>query len=912
MAELPRGTVTFLFTDIEGSTALWERDRVAMAAAVERHVALLNEAIESNDGVLYKAVGDAVQAAFPTAPAALAASLAGQRALLDEAWGAIGPLRVRMALHAGEASPDPTGDYLAPALNRLARLLAGGSGGQILLSQTIQLLVRGSLPQGAELRDLGEHRLRDLLEPEHVFQLLHPDLPAEFPPLHTLDARPHNLPVQLTPLIGRDGAIARICSMLERDGARLVTLTGPGGTGKTRLALAVAAELLDHFPDGAWLVDFAHLSDPALVPSTIAATLNVRETGAQSVRDALGAFLSSKRLLLVLDNYEHLLVAAPVVTELLQAGPEVAVLVTSRESLRLRAEQDVAVAPLALPVEHAIPALETLAQVSSVTLFVQRAQAAQADFALTNENAVAVAEICRRLDGLPLAIELAAARIKVLAPQALLVRLEHRLPLLTGGARDAPARQRTLRDAIAWSYDLLPEEEQSLFRQLGVFAGGATLEAVEAVANPNGDFDVFGGLAGLVDKSLLRSREGTGGEPRFSMLETVREYALERLAASGEETATRQRQAMFCLSLVEPATLEPHQSEFGRWGGQEHSWWLERVSTELDNLRGALAWAIESGNAEMALRLSGATEDFWYLRGHFREGRHWLERSLAIDAASPPALRARTLLGAGNLAHYQGVDETAAAYVGQGLELYEELGDVRGSGIALFTLGILAEDHGDYVTAKRLLLDAQTRFDAEGDDSYALGASYHLGVVLYGLREPRQATALLQEVEREARRNDNSPHLAGVLTYLGLIACEQSDFVRAAAWQAEALRLDQASANQQGIMWGLAGIAVLAAESGSYESATRLLSAADRQRDRVGIGPFALPERIAYERARDTVLGQLDASTFEEAWAAGRELSLQEAVAEALQTAVSVQEDADDQQGNHRDMGLPQSATDLA
>jgi predicted ATPase/class 3 adenylate cyclase len=519
MPDLPSGTVTFLFTDIEGSTRRWQQDPVVMAQAVARHLSLLREAVAQHGGVLFKVVGDATQSAFPAAPAALASALAAQQAFHVESWPEpIGGVSVRMALLTGEAQPDAQGDYLAPGLNRLARVLDAGHGGQILLTQAVQQLVRSALPSEAMLRDLGEHRLRDLLEPEQVFQLLHPDLPAEFPPLRTLDAQPHNLPVQLTPLIGRDHDIARISALVRQEGARLVTLTGPGGTGKTRLALAAAAELLDHFPDGVWVVDLAPLSDPALVPSTIAATLNVRETGAQSVRDALGAFLSSKRLLLVLDNYEHLLVAAPVVTELLQAGPGVAVLVTSRESLRLRGDQDVAVAPLALPVEHAIPTLETLAQVSSVALFVQRAQAAQADFALTNENAAAVAEICRRLDGLPLALELAAARIKVLSPQALLARLEHRLPLLTGGARDAPARQRTLRDAIAWSYGLLPGEEQTLFRHLGVFAGGATLEAAEEVANPTGDRDVFGGLAALVDKSLLRSREGVVGEPRFTML----------------------------------------------------------------------------------------------------------------------------------------------------------------------------------------------------------------------------------------------------------------------------------------------------------------------------------------------------------------------------------------------------------
>jgi predicted ATPase/class 3 adenylate cyclase len=912
MSELPRGTVTFLFTDIEGSTALWERDRAAMAAAVERQVVLLTRAIESNGGVLYKAVGDAVQAAFPTAPAALAASLAGQRTLLDEEWGAIGPLRVRMALHAGEATPDSTGDYLAPALNRLARLLSAGSGGQILLSQTIQQLARGSLPEGAELRDLGEHRLRDLLEPERVFQLLHPDLPAKFPPLRTLDARPHNLPVQLTPLIGRQGDIAHITALFTHDGARLVTLTGPGGTGKTRLGLAVAAEMLDQFPDGAWLVDLAPLSDPALVLSTIAATLNVRETGSQPLRDMIVDYLSSKHLLFVFDNYEHVLKAAPVVKDLLQAGPGITVLVTSREPLRLRGEREIEVVPLALPDDYVLPAPETLGQVSSVALFVQLAQAAQANFALTEENASAVAEICRRVDGLPLAIELAAARIKLLSPQALLVRLEHRLPLLTGGTRDAPTRQRTLRDTIAWSYDLLTDEERRFFRALGVFAGGATLEAAEAVVSPDWYHDVFAALASLVDKSLLRTREGMVREPRFTMLETVREYALERLAAGGEEMVTRQRQATYCLSQVEPAGAELHQSAFGRWGGPEHSRWLKRVATELDNIRGALAWATESRDAEMALRLSSAIEDFWDLRGYFREGRHWLERSLAIDATAPQALRARALLAAGNLAHSQGDDESAATHVREGLKLFKELGDVRGAGIALFNLGILTEDQGDYINATRLLLDAREHFEAVEDDSYVLGVKYHLGVVLYGQRDLARATATLEEVEREARQKDDGVHLAAVLTYLGLIACEQGVLAPAAVSLAEALTLDQAGVDLQGIIGGLAAIAVLAAVNGNYELGCRLLSAADHQRERIGLGPFALPERAAFERARDTVCTQLDAGAYEEAWSAGRALSLQAAITEALQVAALVREARDVFQPDHRGPDPSRSAIDSA
>src|SRR5215207_8246865 len=483
MPELPSGTVTFLFTDIEGSTRLWERDPDAMRAAVARHDDLLGSAVQDHHGFLYKHVDDAVQAAFLRPTDALSAALTAQRALAEECWAETGPLRVRMALHAGEASPDPLGDYHQVAcLNRLARLLAAGHGGQILLTEVVRHQVGGVLPTGVSLIDLGKHRLRDLLEPEQVSQAVIAGLPDHFPPLKSLERHPTNLPIQPNPLVGREAELVTLSDLLMHEDVRLVTLTGVGGTGKTRLALQVAADLLDRFDDGAFFVDLAPLADPAFVLPTIAATLGIREAGDRSLRDSLVAYLTGKHLLLLLDNFEHLLAASSVVADLLAACAELKVLATSRAPLHVRAEREFPVPAMALPDPAGPPALHRLAEVAAVTLFVQRAQAAKPDFALTAENAAAVADLCVRLDGLPLAIELAAARVKLLPLPALLTRLERRLPVLTGGPRDLPARQRTLRDTIAWSHDLLSPQEQTLFRQLSVFAGGATLEAVEAVA----------------------------------------------------------------------------------------------------------------------------------------------------------------------------------------------------------------------------------------------------------------------------------------------------------------------------------------------------------------------------------------------------------------------------------------------
>jgi predicted ATPase/class 3 adenylate cyclase len=512
----PTGTVTFLFTDIEGSARLWERNSQEMQEALARHDELLRTAIEARDGYVFKTVGDAFCAAFGTATDAAEAALACQLALLEEGWAEeVGAIRVRMALHTG-AAEERDGDYFGPPVNRVARLMSAAHGGEVLLSLPAQELVRDQLPPGTTLRDLGEYRLKDLFRPERVFQLLAPELPSEFPPLRTLDAYRNNLPLQPTPLVGREKEVAEVCDLLRGEETRLLTFTGPGGIGKTRVALQAAADLLDDFPDGTFFAPLATLTQAELFFSTVAETLGVQETGEQPLDESLKDYLKERRLLLVLDNFEQVLGAAPTVTELLAAAPGLKVLATSRAPLGLYGEHEYAVPPLSVPDVRHLPDFKTLSQYEAVRLFIERAKAAKADFEVTDESAPAVAEICVRLDGLPLAIELAAARIKMLPPKAMLQRLSSRLKLLTGGARDLPERQRTLRATIEWSFALLDEGEQLLFGRLAVFSGGRTLEAIEAICDAEGDLpvDAFDGVSSLLDKSLIRQEEGPGGEPR--------------------------------------------------------------------------------------------------------------------------------------------------------------------------------------------------------------------------------------------------------------------------------------------------------------------------------------------------------------------------------------------------------------
>ncbi len=671
-------------------------------------------------------------------------------------------------------------------------------------------------------------------------------------------------------------------ALLADPAVRLLTLTGPGGIGKTRLALAVAERMTPDFSDGVAFVPLAPIRDPGLVVVAVAQALGLQDLGSRPLAERLIDFLRPRQKLLVLDNFEQVLDAALDLAGWLATCPGLKLFVTSRSVLHVSAECDFPVAPLALPPSHAQPSVSEVEAAAAVQLFLARAGAVRPGFALTDTNAAAVAGICRRLDGLPLGLELAAARLAHLPLSALLRRLEQRLPLLTGGPRDSPERLRTMRDAIAWSHDLLAPDEQALFRRIAVFVGGFSLEAAARVAGAD-DSDkgnVLDGVAALVDQSLLQVIEGSDGEPRYQMLETIREYGLERLAFSGEEAITRERHAAWCLSLAERA--EP--TLFLR---SAHGPWLNELTAEQANLRAALAWLETSAATEAGLRLPGALWWFFYLHGDWREGRGWLERALMRSVGAPAATRAKLLLGVATLAHMQGDDARAVAVAEEGLALWRHVGEPQETAYALLLLGVVARDRGDYDAALPLLEEALALFQETGYPALAALTSFHLGVVAHGQTDHLRAASLLAKTLALSRELGDSWCAAITLGHLGLIAGEQGELARAGAYHAESLALHRAVGFKQGIVESLAGLATLATACQQLERAARLFGAAEVQRDILGMH-FFMPERAMYERAIRELQTALGESAFATAWATGRAMTQEQAVADATELLESL------------------------
>ena len=766
MAELPTGTVTLVFTDIEGSTRLLETLGESYGEVLAEHRSLLRQAFSSRGGIEVDTQGDAFFYAFPRATDAVVATSEAQLALTDHPWPEAAELRVRMGIHTGEPVLSSEG-YVGADVHRAARICSAAHGGQVLVSEATARLL-GTGIQDITLRDLGTHGLKDLSDPQHLYQLVIQDLRDDFPAIRSLDARPNNLPRQLTPVVGREREIETGCRLLLEGDTALLSLTGPGGTGKTRLALALGQQLLDSFAHGIFFVDLSTTTDPFLVIPAVASTLSLRESGAKSITETLSDHLAGKQMLLILDNFEQVIEAAPEVSSLLASAGGLKVLVTTREPLRLRGERELQVPPLGLPdPEHRDP--EILATSPAVALFCERAAAVKANFELTGENASSVAEICRRVDGLPLALELAAARVRTMSPSSLLARLDRSLEVLTGGARDLADRQRTLRAAISWSYELLDEDEKRLFCRLGVFAGGFTQDAAEAVAD-RGDLSVpiWDGLSSLVDKSLIRVTDTD--EDRFSMLETIQSFALERLEESGEAEEIRRSHARFFRALAEEA--EPHLV------GEDQTECLNRLEVEHANLRAALGWGLEN-DAETALSLAAAIWRFWDIRGYLSEGRKSLDLALDHEELADEARRARALYGAGNLAERQGDYVRAVALMNKALIHARRAGDERQALSALVQLAHAALFQGDRDRALELAEAAvEAAEDLKDDDRTLAMALVTLGNVVVEMSLHDRATNLYERALRIWRRLGDDPGICATLASLGELAALSRDLER--------------------------------------------------------------------------------------------------------------------------------------
>ncbi len=702
---LPTGTITFLFTDIEGSTQRWDAHREAMEAAVARHDSLLRTVCERHFGYVFKTVGDAFCVAFGRPEDAIAAALDAQRALNAEDFSSVDGLRVRVALHTGTAD-ERDGDYFGPAVNRVARLLSVGHGGQILVSGASRELAHSNLPADATLTDLGSHRLKDLAEAEHVWQLCGTGLQQEFPALRSLDASPNNLPLHFTSFRGRELDLAEVKSLISEH--RLVTLSGAGGIGKTRLAVQAAADLIEGYPDGVWFADLASLSDPQLVASVIAKVVGMTQVQGSKVDEAIPQWLKRKQLLLILDNCEHVIeTVAPLAAAILSTAAGVRILATSRQTLGIGGEFLYRLPSLSMPEATTGISAEKASAYGAIALFVDRATASDTHFALSDTNAAIVAEICRRLDGIPLAIELAAARVKVMSIPKLAERLNERFRLLTGGSRAALPRQKTLGALIDWSYDLLTLHERVLFNRAGIFAGGFSLDAVTAVCTGDGidETDVLDLLSSLTDKSLLVADTGPEQE-RYRMLESTRSYALDKLTAAGERERLARLHGLYFRDQAQAADL--------RFGHGSTAAWLASVEVELDNYRAVLEWALTGGHdPALGGGVAGALERLWRDGGLTGEGRYWIERAQAIlDEAAHPQVAARLWRASAMLS----MGKSKHDHAEHALALYESAGDKHGAAWALYTLGVSLIQMGQLEEASEMNTRALAAMREGGDD----------------------------------------------------------------------------------------------------------------------------------------------------------------------------------------------------
>lgn len=890
-------THTFLFTDIEGSYRQWERHPEAMPRALAAHDAIVQEAVSGSGGRIFKTVGDAVCAVFERPADGVRAAVHAQRALHDADWNEIGlaqPLTVRMALQAGEAE-ERDGDYAGLVLNRISRLLRAGHGGQVLISPYVAAdLQRVTLP-GVGVRDLGERRLRDVPGANHIYQLEIDGLPATFPPLETLDAIAHNLPVALNACLDRESEQARIRRLLLDSPARLVTLLGPGGIGKTRLALHAAGQLIDSFSGGVWFIDLSGVRDAGLVPATIASVLGVRlEPGADPVA-TIAAQVGDRQLLLILDNCEQIIDGvAHFVAALLPQATGLRVLATSRVPLQIRGEQRVEIGPL--PVE-----LDQLAG-PAVQLFLERAQQMRPAFELTDANRESIFEICHRVDGIPLALELAAARVAVLSPEALRNRLSSRLSLLTSSSRDLPERHQTLRAAIAWSYALLTEEEQRAFRQLSVFQGGWSFAGAQAVLGLD-ELATVEVLVSLRDKSLVRLSETDDAEPRYSMLETIQEYGFEQLTGHDELDAARSVHAEFYVGLTE-------QSERPIQGGPEQRFWLDTIDREIANARIALQWSLDSGAIEQALQLCMNLWFYWSSRGLGEEGQHWFEQIIEMTGEVDPLLQAAALRRMGNLSvergdiaaaemlycksleivragddvlglaqslsslgmvlGMQGHSDEEYAYQSEALALCRGMGALRGTVACLVNLAVWARNVGQPAEALRLHDEAFALQLEQRDEIGVAFSQIYMAQIRIDLGELDVASALLEQAEQQLVGMQNSDGLLWIGLKRAALELKRSNPARVSILIEEAIEGYRRRGDLRMLAEALETKAAAAVVLGNYSDGAEALGAARhlRVRTAAAISPVDAPILERTDQALRLALGD---NLFAMHWELGRQ-----------------------------------------
>jgi predicted ATPase/class 3 adenylate cyclase len=882
-SDLPTGTVTLLFTDVEGSTGLLHALGDRYVDVLADHRRLLRDAFRAQAGVEVDTQGDAFFYAFPQAGGALLAAADAQRALAGHAWPEGLELRVRMGVHSGEPIPTDEG-YVGVDLHQGARLMAAAAGGQVAVSAATAALADATVDE-LSLIDLGEHALKDFSLPQRIFQLAGSGLETAFPPLRTLSARFANIPALGGPLVGRADEVAAIVRLFAEEDERLVTLTGPGGTGKTSLALRAGAELLERMTGGVVFCDLAPVTDPGLLASAVAAALGLREKGGVSALELIVSFAGDKQLMLILDNLEQLLDGVAVISQLLDACPELAIVATSRAPLRLAREREQPVDPLSRA-----DALEVLAV---------RARRADPRFRLDGDLREHAIELCARLDNLPLAIELAAARLRLFALPELLARLDTRLPLLTGGRRDAPDRQRTLRATLDWSYGLLESPEQRALARVAVFAGGFSAEAAEVVCGSSLDE-----LAVLVEQSLVRQRDG-----RLTLLETIREYGLERLAEGGEERDLRRRHADWFVSFAERAAVE-------LWGANQVAW-LDLLEAEFDNLRVALAFLLDAPDVDNALRLTTALWVFWEAR-RGAEGRHMLEASLAHTAGADRLLLARARFAAGHATFYEGDMRRARAMFDEAIPVFRELGDDTWLALALTRLSWVEEDLGRTDQQVELALEALAVLErvteawARAETLNYAGTSLALG------GEPSRGRGLLEEARAMYLAMGNGQRAGEVLNNLGWVAMVDGEFDLARGYYAsnievarrvrdtsrlshslgnlalvevltgnlaaavpivrENLAIQRERSERRTIAEALVVVAAILASRSEHAGAARLVGASEAMYEAGGSQWNELEQRILEEN----VLGDRDAEAFARARAEGRALTLPEALALAI------------------------------